>query len=131
MKSFANKVENILNKIKIKKSLSYLFVFVFFIPFVIISSFFVLMLYNTMHDWELKRAQSNLEITEEKFTDILSNVTLISDRIYINKRIQKILTTEFTEAGQVYDAYSSINYLEDYLHTYKEVGLFPVKPCKL
>ena len=90
MKSFANKVENILNKIKIKKSLSYLFVFVFFIPFVIISSFFVLMLYNTMHDWELKRAQSNLEITEEKFTDILSNVTLISDRIYINKRIQKI-----------------------------------------
>ena len=44
MKSFANKVENILNKIKIKKSLSYLFVFVFFIPFVIISSFFVLML---------------------------------------------------------------------------------------
>lgn len=126
MKSFANKVENILNKIKIKKSLSYLFVFVFFIPFVIISSFFVLMLYNTMHDWELKRAQSNLEITEEKFTDILSNVTLISDRIYINKRIQKILTTEFTEAGQVYDAYSSINYLEDYLHTYKEVDSFRI-----
>ncbi|MCR4742154.1 MAG: histidine kinase, partial [Treponema sp.] len=126
MARFADKVESILNKIKIKESLSYLFVFVFFIPFVIISSFFILMLYTTMHDWELKRAQSNLEITEEKFTDILSNITLISDRIYINKRIQGILKTDFKDVGQVYDAYSNINYLEDYLHTYKEVDSFRI-----
>ncbi len=119
-------MEKLLNRIKLTKSLRIVFVFAFFIPFVILSTLYTCILYNTMKKWELNRVQSNLEVVEQSLSRIMQNVTLVSDRIYVNRRLKKILLSDYSDIQQLYEDYTNLSFLEDYLHTYKEISSFRI-----
>jgi len=124
MERTSNWFVKILSRLQIKKSLAILFILLFFIPVILISFFFIFFLYNTMKDMELANVNISLSQTEININNSLNTIQTFSDRIYVNKQIQTILTTEYKNIEDVYDVYGRLDFLEDYLTTYAEVSSY-------
>ena len=55
---------------------------------------------------------------------ILEKIVAFSDRLYVNKQIQSVLTKKYSDIREVYADYTNLTFLEDYLRTYDEVENF-------
>jgi len=126
MSKIGSRFEFIFSHIKLKQSLRYTFFLIFFVPFTIVYFVFVFLVYNKMRNWELKRAQTNLELTQKNFNEVLKNVSSLSDRIIINKKLQKVILKNYDDIQILYDEYHEILFLEDYLHGCKEISSFRI-----
>ncbi len=126
MFGIANTFERLLNKVSVKKSLRIIFIFIFILPVIIISIVFIAFLYNTMLDSETERVKAYMKQTEENFENSLKEVQSFSDRIYLNKTLQDILRTNYTDIQQIYNDYASLNFLENYLLTYDQIANYRI-----
>lgn len=126
MKNFGKGIESLLCKYRISKSLTGLFFTLFLIPVVLICTFYVIYLYNSMQAVEMEKVRSSLEKTESEFNESLTEAKSFSDRLYVNKKIQSILLQEYTDIQDIYSAYSELSFLEDYLRNYKEIANFRI-----
>ena len=116
--------QNLLNKHPIRKSLITIFLLFILLPFTFISLFHIHYLYNTLMDAEINKVKSSYIETEEKLTMILEKIVAFSDRLYVNKQIQSVLTKKYSDIREVYADYTNLTFLEDYLRTYDEVENF-------
>ena len=116
--------QNFLNKHPIRKSLITIFILFILLPFTFISVFHIHYLYNTLMDAEINKVKSSYTDTEEKLTMILEKIVAFSDRLYVNKQIQSVLTKKYSDIREVYADYTNLTFLEDYLRTYDEVENF-------
>ena len=116
--------QNLLNKHPIRKSLITIFLLFILLPFTFISLFHIHYLYNTLMDAEINKVKSSYIDTEEKLTMILEKIVAFSDRLYVNKQIQSVLTKKYSDIREVYADYTNLTFLEDYLRTYDEVENF-------
>ena len=116
--------QNLLNKHPIRKSLITIFLLFILLPFCFISVFHIHYLYNTLMDAEINKVKSSYIDTEEKLTMILEKIVAFSDRLYVNKQIQSVLTKKYSDIREVYADYTNLTFLEDYLRTYDEVENF-------
>lgn len=116
--------QNFLNKHPIRKSLITIFILFILLPFTFISLFHIHYLYNTLMDAEINKVKSSYTDTEENLTMILEKIVAFSDRLYVNKQIQSVLTKKYSDIREVYADYTNLTFLEDYLRTYDEVENF-------
>lgn len=116
--------QNFLNKHPIRKSLITIFILFILLPFTFISVFHIHYLYNTLMDAEINKVKSSYTDTEENLTMILEKIVAFSDRLYVNKQIQSVLTKKYSDIREVYADYTNLTFLEDYLRTYDEVENF-------
>ena len=121
--------QNFLNKHPIRKSLITIFILFILLPFTFISVFHIHYLYNTLMDAEINKVKSSYTDTEEKLTMILEKIVAFSDRLYVNKQIQSVLTKKYSDIREVYADYTNLTFLEDYLRTYDEVENI-IRICK-
>ena len=126
MFGIANTFERLLNKVSVKKSLRILFLFIFILPVILISIVFIVFLYNTMLDSETQRVKAYMKQTEESFENSLKEVQAFSNRIYLNKTLQNILSTSYTDIQHIYNDYASLNFLENYLLTYDQIANYRI-----
>ena len=75
-------------------------------------------------DAEINKVKSSYSDTEENLTMILEKIVSFSDRLYVNKQIQSVLTKKYSDMRDVYADYMNLTFLEDYLRTYDEVANF-------
>jgi len=116
--------QNLLNKHPIRKSLITIFLLFILLPFTFISLFHIHYLYSTLMDAEINKVKSSYSDTEENLTMILEKIVSFSDRLYVNKQIQSVLTKKYSDMRDVYADYMNLTFLEDYLRTYDEVANF-------
>ncbi|MCR5187778.1 MAG: sensor histidine kinase [Treponema sp.] len=126
MFGIASTFERLLNKVSVKKSLRIIFLFIFILPVIIISIVFIAFLYNTMLDGETQRVKAYMKQTEETFEASLTEVQNFSDRIYLSKTLQDVLSTQYTDIQQIYNDYASLNFLENYLLTYEQIANYRI-----
>ena len=115
---------HIINNLKIKHKLMLLYATTFLIPLIILSGLSISWLRQTLLDWERMRTDTVFQQTESLFTDILTSVTKLSDRIYVNKPIQDIILKQFKNTKDTYTAYNSISFLDDFLRVYEGISNF-------
>lgn len=120
------KINNLLNKVKISKSLHVLFLSIFLIPVVAISSIVVYMMYSSMIRWEKENVTNSLIQTEQIFDNTLTQIQNFSDRIFVNKQMQKVILQKYDDLQDVYSAYSDLDFFENYLHAYTEVASYRI-----
>ncbi len=113
-----------INNLKIKHKLMLLYSMTFLVPLIIISGLFISWLYRTLLDWESMHADTMFRRTESAFCDILTSVSEFSDRIYVNKPIQDIILRQFKSTNDIYTAYTTISFLDDFLRTYEYIANF-------
>jgi two-component system, sensor histidine kinase YesM len=115
---------HIINNLKIKHKLMLFYATTFLIPLIILSGLSISWLRQTLLEWERMRTDTVFQQTESLFTDILTSVTKLSDRIYVNKPIQDIILKQFKNTKDTYTAYSSISFLDDFLRVYEGISNF-------
>lgn len=126
MAQIGKKLESLLNKVSIKKSLRIIFILLFIVPVVLISIIFIFFLYNTLLDGEMNRVKTSMKQTEESINTSLHEIQNFSDRIYLNKPLQDILLTQYEDIQQVYNAYASLSFLENYLLMYDQIANYRI-----
>ena len=126
MAGISKRFEQLLYKVSIKKSLQTIFITLFILPVILVSTFFIIYLYNTMLDWERENVKTSMKQTEEVFNSTLKEVQGFSDRIYLNKQLQDILLHEYTDIQQLYDDYASLSFLENYLLTFNQISNYRI-----
>lgn len=114
----------IINNLKIKHKLMLLYSLTFLVPLIIISGLFISWLYQTLLDWESMHADTMFQRTESAFCDILTSVSELSDRIYVNKPLQDIILRQFKNTNDIYTAYTTISFLDDFLRTHECIANF-------
>lgn len=115
-----------LYKHPVKRTLRILFFSIFFVPVCLISVFFIHYFTESLSSWELEKVQKSIEYTKMSIESSLVQVTNLSDRIFINKQLQSVLTTEYNDVQEVYSAYTNLRFLEDYLRSYNEISSYRI-----
>jgi len=115
---------HIINNLKIKHKLMLLYTTTFLIPLILLSGLSISWLHQTLLDWERMRTDTVFQQTESLFSDILTSVTKLSDRIYVNKPVQDIILKQFKNTKDIYTAYTSISFLDDFLRVYESIANF-------
>lgn len=110
----------------IKKSLQRLYFTLFFVPIFLLSVIFVNILYRTLKNWEVQRVRNSLVQAENSLNEMLSSVKYFSDRIYVNKPVQDILSKQYESVLDAYLDYTSLSFLDDYLQSFREINSFRI-----
>ncbi|MCQ2591533.1 MAG: histidine kinase [Treponema sp.] len=110
----------------LRSNIKITFTSVFLIPVLTLSLIFVVFLYKTMMDWEMKNVTDSLEQTEVTFNNTLNQILTLSDRIYVNKQLQNVILKNYTDMQELYADYSNLFFMENYLHMYNEVANFRI-----
>ena len=61
-------------------------------------------------DAEINKVKSSYTDTEEKLTMILEKIVAFSDRLYVNKQIQSVLTKKYSDIREVYADYTNLTF---------------------
>ncbi len=113
-------------KTPIKKSLQRLYLLIFLFPAIILSSIFGGVMYSTLKVWEIQRVRNSLVNAENSLNEMLSTIKVFSDRLYVNKPIQDIISTRYESALDAYYDFTNLSFLDDYLQSYREVISFRI-----
>ncbi len=103
------------------KKLQIMYFVVFFIPMLVISIFLSQKVYKTLSNWEKSQAEQNLQQAENYFNGILLDVGELSDRLYANETLVRIVKTKYEDGRDVYEDYIQLNFLDDFMKSVKVV----------
>src|SRR5574344_1649350 len=103
-----------LNALKMKKKLIIMYFGVFFVPMIVILLFLSYKVYITLSSWEKTQAEQNLIQVENYVNSVLGNAGELSDRLYVNEVISRIVNTNYLESRYVYEDYINLAFLDDY-----------------
>ncbi|HPX26840.1 MAG TPA: hypothetical protein PLG87_08540, partial [Treponemataceae bacterium] len=118
---FRNKILLSLNNVKMHRKLQIMYLVVFLAPMLVISIFLSQKVYITLSNWERNQAEQNLRQAENYFNSILLDIGELSDRLYANETLLKIINTEYSDGMVVYEDYLNLNFLDDYVRSVKVV----------
>lgn len=126
MRILSGRLSGFLSGFPVRKSLLVIFLATFLVPFLLVSFLFVWRLYGSMVGWEVSRVRQSLVQTEKNFGSLLSDVKRLSDRIYVNRQLQDVVTTVYGDIRDVYYDYMEMTFLEDYMNSYPAVANFRI-----
>lgn len=110
-----------LQNLTMNAKLIILYFAVFFVPMFFTLFFLYIKLNTTLSSWETIQAEQNLVQVENHFLGITTNIKELSDRLYVNETLLRIINTDYEDRLLVYDDYNSLAFLDDYLISYKDV----------
>ncbi|MBP7479379.1 MAG: sensor histidine kinase [Spirochaetaceae bacterium] len=116
-----NKILLSLNNVKMHRKLQIMYLVVFLTPMLVISIFLSQKVYITLSKWERNQAEQNLRQAESYFNSILLDIGELSDRLYANETLLRIINTEYSDGKVVYEDYLNLNFLDDYVRSVKVV----------
>lgn len=108
-------MKNFISSLKIRHQFIFLYVTAFLLPTALISMISVAWLYVTLGKWEFMQSENSFAQMRRLFNSALEDISTVSDRIYVNRKIHEILQTEFLSPMQAYNTYSEIAFLDEML----------------
>lgn len=113
----ANRVGNM----KIRNKLIIAYVISTLIPILILGTVLTYRIRNMSINRAITEANTNNDRVKVRLDELLRTVTDVSDRIYLDKQLQEIVTKRYKSTWEVVEAYSGYKEFDDLLRSYKEI----------
>jgi len=121
-KSRFSRFRNYLDFLKIDKKLLTVCILSLLVPILLHGIYFLFGFVRLIQRTELQQAKANVDRIENYLNDILGRAVDIADRIYVNPRIGQIVAAEYGSLLEIYNAYNSVDFFEDYLRSSREIS---------
>lgn len=107
---------------KIRKKLMAIYIIVVIIPILSVG----IMLTNNMRRMVVERAiyqaTNNTERVERNLNELIKTITDVSDRIYLDNRLHKLVLTRYSSVWDVVNSYSQYREFDFFIRAYKEIS---------
>ncbi|TBL68312.1 cache domain-containing sensor histidine kinase [Paenibacillus thalictri] len=110
-----------INDIRIQKKLVISFIFVVFIPVILVGVFLTVSFRQTMIKDATQQTVNSVDIIRKRLADTLRMPMEISNKLLIDPRLKKLVNTQYENAFEVMMAYRDYNDFLDYTRLYKEI----------
>ncbi|PRY81357.1 sensor histidine kinase [Alkalibacterium olivapovliticus] len=107
--------------ISIKQKLLGSYFIILIIPILLVGVYLTLSIRNNLISNKLEEIESNNERIRSDYVAALSSITRVSDWIYQDEDLATLVTTQYDNPFDVYQAYSQYQMFEDYLRYYDEI----------
>lgn len=112
--------------LKIKKKFIIAFVISALIPQTILGIILFLNLRTIALETAIKDTKKNVEDVKIKLTDIMQNAVDISNKLYLDKKLLNILSTQYNDISKMYDDYTSYTELSNLMSIYSK-NIYAIK----
>lgn len=110
-----------INHIKITKKLMVMYVVGGLIPILMVSIYLTSNTRNILLERALEEATTNTSRVEERLVEVFEIATDISDGLYIDAQLERIITTTYTDELSVIKDLNQYTRIDDYLKLYSEI----------
>ncbi|RCW74774.1 cache domain-containing sensor histidine kinase [Saliterribacillus persicus] len=118
---FIRHCQRMYHQLKIRHKLLGIYLIVTAIPILLVGAYLNFGTRDIVLNNSLSEAEQSVDKLEIRLQTIFNRVTSISDQIYINQNLHRLLTDEYTTPLEVYNAYNDYPVFDDYLQYYDEV----------
>ena len=120
------KIKNLINNIKIKNKLILTYLIVTIATVSIVGTYLTTQMTNIVVNRAIYEAENNSNIMQHRLEEILNLTTKVSDLIYVDEKLNSILSKRYQTDGEVVEAYSNYPTLRNYLKYYREFSSITV-----
>jgi len=117
-----SRFRNYLDFLKIDKKLLAVCILSLLVPITLHGIYFFFGYVKLIRENESQQARANVDRIENYLNDVLGRAVDIANRIYVNPRIQQIVAAEYGNLLEIYNAYATVDFFEDYLRSSKEIS---------
>jgi len=117
-----SRFRNYLDFLKIDRKLLTVCILSLLVPITLHGIYFFFGYVTLIRENESQQARANVDRIENYLNDVLGKAVDIANRIYVNPRIQQIVAAEYGTLLEIYNAYATVNFFEDYLRSSKEIS---------
>lgn len=111
----------LIDNIRVKYKLFILYIVVILVPVVLVMLYLNYGLREVVLNNTLNETNANMDKMEMQLNSIFDRATEISDLIYVNKDMEKILDRDYESNLEIYQAYNEYPVFDQYLKYYNEV----------
>lgn len=121
MRRLGLRLRGILQNLKIRHKLLGIYLLVTALPILIVGAYLNYATRDVVLSNAIYEAESNVDKLEMRLDEILTQVTNISDLIYLNQDIKTLLNQDYNNNLEVYNAYNKYPIFDEYLKYYDEI----------
>lgn len=107
--------------ISIKQKLLGSYFVILIIPILLVGIYLTMSIRNNLINNKLEEIENNNERISADYVSVLSAITRVSDWIYQDEDLADLVSAEYDNPFDVYQAYSQYQMFEDYLRYYDEI----------
>lgn len=111
----------IINNMKIRKKLILIYVIVMLIPVLMVGIYLTNSMRNMVMERAINEACINTDRIQDRLNEVIRKATDVSDRLYIDKKLQDMVMTDYKDVWQVTSDYYDYSAFDDYMRFYKEI----------
>jgi len=121
MKKIFEKIHMPMNNFKIANKMMFIYVIGGFIPLLLLSFYLIGYTRSLLIDQATQEAFNNASRIEERMQDIFRITIDVSDGIYLDEQIRKLIKTDYTDPVEVINDQNQYTKMDDYLRLYSEL----------
>lgn len=110
-----------INNVKIMKKLMVIYMVGGLIPLLVISIYFSTNTRNILIERATQEAVNNTIRVEERLKEIFRIATNVSDGLYLDKKLENLVQTQYSDPMQVIRDLNNYTLMDDYLRSYVEI----------
>lgn len=115
-----HKMKSLINNIKIKNKLILTYLIVTIATVSIVGTYLTTKMTTIVVNRAIDEAENSSKIMQRRLEEVLNLTTKVSDMIYLDEKLNSILTKQYKTTGEAFEAYSSYPMLRNYLKYYRE-----------
>jgi two-component system, sensor histidine kinase YesM len=116
------RLTTIVGDMKIRKKLMGIYIIVVIIPILSVGIILTNSMRNMVVERAVYQAANNTDRVERSLNEIVKTITDVSDRIYLDYRLHKLVLTEYSSVLEVVKAYSEYREFDSFSRAYKEIS---------
>jgi two-component system, sensor histidine kinase YesM len=109
-----------INNMKIRKKLIIIYILVL-IPVLVVEMYLTNSMRTMIMDRAINEARVNTDRIQYRLNETLKKVTDVSDRLYVDKNLHKIVQTQYRNTMEVVNDYFNYSAFDEYVRSYQEI----------
>jgi len=120
------KIKNLINNLKIRNKLILTYLIVTILTVSIVGTYLTTQMTTIVVNRAVEQSENNSKIIQHRLEEILNLTTKVSELIYADEKLNSILTKNYNNYVEVFDAYSNYPVLHNYLKYYREFAIISI-----
>lgn len=109
-----------LTNLKMRKKFILAFIISAFIPQIVLGIILFLNLHAIALENAINNTKRNVQDVKKNLLDVLQNAVDISNKLYLDKKLLDILSTEYSDVSKLYEDYTSYKEFSNLLSIYNK-----------
>lgn len=122
MKKIKRKIKKVLNNLDVRTKLLISFFLTVFIPVIVLGINFINRTVEITMEYTVRDFLVDVNRIEKNIMDILETAKTLSDRFYVDERLEKILITNFTSLFDLTEVLNDYTDFDYYIQIHKEIA---------